>query len=161
MTNSRKLTVERSTATAHKLSRYDGLCGNVHGHNINWEVEVRLSMDDVGDDNMPLDLKDISGLIDEFDHEMVVAEGDPMLELDPVWGGVKEDADFPIRYTSEVYGPVWVFEGDPTCEVLSQYVADELVKLDPVYEARVTAYETQKYGIEAIAFGHEEFNQLN
>jgi hypothetical protein len=117
-------------------------------------------MEDAGADNMPLDLKDISGLIDEFDHEMVLARGDPMLELDPVWGGVKDDAEFPIRYISEAYGPVWVFEGDPTCEVLGQYVADELVQLDAVYEARVMAYETEKYGIESIAYGYDDFNSL-
>ena len=152
----RKLTVERSTATAHRLSRYDGVCGNVHGHNINWEVVVGVEMDDGDKRNMPLDLKDVSSVVDQFDHELVLAHRDQMLDLDPVWGGVKEDADFPIRYTSEVYGPVWVFDGDPTCEVLSQYVSDELTSLDGVFEADVTAYETDKYGVNANSFSFDD-----
>jgi len=144
----RELTVERSTATAHRLSRYDGVCGNVHGHNIEWEVELHIEM--TGDShNMPLDFKDVADLLDRFDHALTVAYDDEMLEIDPVWGGVKDDTEFPVEYQSEVYGQVWVFEGDPTCEVLSQYVADELASLETVHDVDVTAWETDKYGMSA------------
>jgi 6-pyruvoyl-tetrahydropterin synthase len=142
------LTAERSPATAHRLSRYDGVCGNVHGHNIEWEVELHIEMTDESH-NMPLDFKDVADLLDRFDHALTVAHDDEMLELDPVWGGVKDDADFPVEYQSEVFGQVWVFEGDPTCEVLSQYVANELVDIEPVFNVEVTAWETDKYGMGA------------
>ena len=148
-TDIRKLTVERSTATAHKLARYDGACANLHGHNIRWDVEVWVEMDSSDKSNMPLDLKDVSGILDQLDHELVLSRDDDMLEIDPVWGGAKEDADFPIRYTSEVYGPVWVFDGDPTCEVISQWAADELGDLEDVIDVNVIAYETDKYGVGA------------
>ena len=146
--NPRQLTVERSTATAHRLSRYDGVCGNVHGHNINWEVSLNVHMTDEPH-NMPLDFKDVAELLDWFDHALVLAQDDEMLELDPVWGGVEEDAEYPIEYQSEVYGQVWVFEGDPTCEVLAQYVADEFAAIEDVFDVEVTAYETDKYGMQA------------
>jgi len=146
--NPRQLTVERSTATAHRLSEYDGVCGNVHGHNINWEVSLNVHMTDESH-NMPLDFKEVAELLDRFDHALTLAHTDEMLEIDPVWGGVKEDAEYPIEYQSEVYGQVWVFEGDPTCEILAQYVADELVAIEDVFDVEVMAYETDKYGMQA------------
>jgi len=70
--DSRVLDVERSTSTAHRLTHYDGACGNLHGHNMEWNVKVCVDMQGVGDDNMPLDLKDVSGMVDEFDHLVVL-----------------------------------------------------------------------------------------
>jgi len=155
MSNFRTLTVERSTATGHKLSRYDGACGNVHGHNINWDIEVEVKMDEDDKSNMPVDLKDISGLVDQLDHALVLASDDPMLELDPDHE-VGDIPSYPYQYESEAYGEVWVFEGDPTCEVVSQWAADELVDIDGVSTAIVTAYETDKYGIRANSFDEDE-----
>jgi len=145
----RTLTVERSTATGHRLSEYDGVCGNVHGHNIRFEVEVRVSMDEDDSSNMPLDLKDISSVIDQLDHVLVLSVNDEMLEIDPTWGGVQDDAEFPILFKSEVYGSVYVFEGDPTCEVVAQYVADEIIKLNGVLWSSVKVFETDKYSVAA------------
>jgi len=42
-----------------------------------------------------------------------------------------------------------VFDGDPTCEVLSQFVANELMTLECVEWVDVTVHETDKYGISA------------
>ena len=148
---SRKLSVERSVATGHRLSEYDGVCGNVHGHNIKFEVEVRVEMDEDDSSNMPLDLKDISSVIDQLDHVLVLSVNDEMLEIDPTWSGVPDDAEFPVLFKSEVYGPVYVFEGDPTCEVIAQYIAEELIGLNSIFYADVIAYETDKYSVAASA----------
>ena len=148
---SRKLSVERSVATGHRLSEYDGVCGNVHGHNINFEVKVWVEMDENDSSNMPLDLKDISAVVDQLDHVLVLSVNDEMLEIDPTWGGVRDDAEFPVLFKSEVYGPVYVFEGDPTCEVIAQYIAEELIGLNGVFYADVIAYETDKYSVAASA----------
>lgn len=142
----RKLKVDRTTATAHRLSRYDGVCGNIHGHNIKWNVDLTIAMDDESA-NMPLDFKEVANLLDRFDHALLVSQSDEMLELDPVWNGLKEDT--PVEYQSEVFGQVWVFDGDPTCELLSQYVANELSRFDCVIDVEVIAWETEKYGMKA------------
>ena len=153
MSDFRTLTVERSTATGHKVSRYDGACGNVHGHNINWDIEVEVKMDEDDKSNMPVDLKDISGLVDQLDHVLVLASDDPMLEIDPDHDPEDDIVPvYPYQYESEAYGEVWVFEGDPTCEVVSQWAADELVEIDAIDSARVTAFETDKYGIKATSY---------
>ena len=144
------MTVDRTTATAHKLSRYDGACANVHGHNIDWEIEIVVSMEDTGNDNMPLDFKQVSEIIDQVDHELLLSREDEMLELDPAWGGAPSDENLPVRYVSEVYGPVWVFDGDPTCELLADWMRSEIGELDSVVESWVTAYETEKYGMKTV-----------
>lgn len=151
MVNFRQLKVERSTSTAHRLSLYDGVCGNIHGHNMDWGIDVWVTMDKVGADNMPLDLKEVSGLVDRFDHALILSKDDDLLELDPTWNGAPNDSTFPIEFTSEVIGQVWVFEGDPTCEVLAEYVVKELMDLDMVADVIVTVNETEKYGITAEA----------
>ena len=62
--NTRTLEVERSTSTAHRLDEYDGVCANIHGHNFEWEVTLEVSMENTGEDNMPLDFKDVADLLD-------------------------------------------------------------------------------------------------
>mgnify|MGYP006266882685 FL=1 len=163
----RTLEVERSTSTAHRLAYYDGVCGNIHGHNMEWEVEVEVSMAGVGDDNMPLDLKDISGLIDEVDHAVIFGRDDELLRFvyehsDVLHHEELDEPDYPIdsetqfMFTDDIdpIGEVFVFAGDPTCEVLSQWMADRLVnEIKAVTDAEVTVYETDKYGISTSASG--------
>ncbi len=137
--DTRTLTVERSTSTAHRLTHYDGACSNVHGHNMDWELEVEVSMEGVGDDNMPLDFKDLSDLIDETDHAILLNEDDPLLE-DQAQRNLAEGA----------LGDVMVFESDPTCELISQWMAKRIVKkIESVLWVQVTIYETDKYGMTA------------
>ena len=163
--STRTLDVERSTSTAHRLAYYDGACGNVHGHNMDWEVEVEVSMAGVGDDNMPLDLKKISSLIDDVDHAAVFGRDDDLLRFvyeysDSLHHGELDNPDYPIDSETqfmfsddiEPIGEVYVFAGDPTCEVLSQWMANRLVNtIGPVLHAEVTVYETDKYGISTAA----------
>jgi len=132
MTNQRTVTVERSTSTAHRLRHYDGACGNVHGHNIRWELTLTVNMETTGDDNMPLDFKRVSDLIDETDHAILLNENDPLTASDHL-------------------GAVIEFDGDPTTEHVAQWMADQLVSLAVVTAAEVTMYETDKYGMTATA----------
>jgi len=133
--DTRTLTVDRSTSTAHRLHHYDGVCGNVHGHNMRWDVELTVSMEAVGDDNMPLDFKLVSDRIDKYDHATLLNEDDPLLDQGMEW--------------AESYlGQVISFDGDPTCELVAQVLADDLVdNLDCILEATVTVHETEKYGM--------------
>lgn len=134
----RTLTVERSTSTAHRLTQYDGVCGNIHGHNMVWQAEVDLSMDEVGDDNMPVDLKDISEEIDQLDHVMVLSTDDPLTDI---------DRDPETALGTEV---IW-FDSDPTCEHLSKWMAQQIYEIDDaIFNVKVTVSETEKYGISAV-----------
>lgn len=141
-TDTRTLTVERSTSTAHRLRHYDGVCGNVHGHNMAWDLELVVTMEAAGDDNMPLDFKDVSDLIDQYDHATLLNEDDVLL-------------DQGIDWAESYLGEVITFDSDPTCELVAQVVADDLVEnLDSVLRATVTLHETEKYGMTASA-GYE------
>lgn len=136
--DTRTLTVERSTSTAHRLTHYEGVCANVHGHNMKWDLELVVSMEDTGEENMPLDFKDVSDRIDEYDHAILLNNDDPLVSAPD---GVRD-----------LLGEVVTFEGDPTCELVAQVVADDLVaELDCVLEAFVTLSETEKYGMTAHA----------
>lgn len=140
--DTRTLEVERSTSTAHRLKHYDGACTNVHGHNMEWEVEVEVSMEGVGEDNMPLDFKDVSDLIDETDHAVLLNEDDPLVPGSLVPGGEAE------RYFVDALGDCILFEGDPTCEMVSKWMARRLVEeVEAAIHAEVTLWETSKYSI--------------
>jgi len=137
--DTRTLTVERSTSTAHRLRHYEGVCGNIHGHNMKWDLELVVSMDGVGASNMPLDFKDVSDIIDQYDHAVLLNEDDVLLDQGREW--------------AESYlGEVITFESDPTCELVAQIVAEDLVAdLAAVRHATVTLSETEKYGMTATA----------
>lgn len=147
--HTRTLHVERSTSTAHRLSRYDGVCGNIHGHNMHWVAEVVVDMSDTGDDNMPLDLKHISDLIDETDHATLLSEQETR-KLHEVMGtdNVPSDDEDKKEIIEALFGDVIWFEGDPTCEVMAQWMANRIREIDEVISVQITVHETDKYGIE-------------
>lgn len=148
MNESRTLKVERSTSTAHRLLNYDGACGNVHGHNMDWEVDARISMEGVGDDNMPVDLKDISSTIDQVDHAICLNADDGLAKTEP-------------QRSPDNLGDLITFEGDPTCEVLSQWMAKQIYHIDEAVQyVNVTVYETDKYGIQASYSEMDEMEEL-
>lgn len=150
--DTRELEIGRSTSTAHRLSRYNGICGNIHGHNMHWEVKVEVDMAHSQDDNMPLDLKDISDLIDEVDHACILSKKD-IGDLAKVFGmeAVPAKREERKELLEEFFGNVYWFEGDPTCEVLVQWMADRIADLDPVVWTKVELYETDKYGIATVS----------
>ena len=142
MSDTRTLHVKRSTSTAHRLTHYDGVCGNIHGHNMNWEVWVEVSMGGTGKDNMPVDLKSVADLIDEVDHACLLSR-DEAKEI---------PLDNNLGFIEEFFGDVIWFDGDPTCEVMAQWMADRILESDEaILGVDVTVYETDKYGISADA----------
>lgn len=149
MGNERKLDVKRSTSTSHRLTEYDGVCGDLHGHNLKWEIELTVDMEGTGSDNMPLDLKAVSEFLDtHFDHGCVLSSSDRLFDALDVQ--FKDDEEYPLLTEVEPLGKVLVVDsGDPTCEVLSGFVSDYFTSLDGVAFARVMVYETDQYGISA------------
>lgn len=144
--NDRTLSVERSTSTGHRLYHYDGACGNIHGHNMRWEVEATVSMKGVGPDNMPVDLKDISDKIDTYDHALLLNRDDPLFP------DTEKEGTGHTYVEDEQLGDVYGFNGDPTCETVAQYMADLIHGgFTSVKYVEVTCYETDKYGITATA----------
>lgn len=154
MTETRTLHVDRSTSTAHRLTHYDGVCGNIHGHNLNWEAEVEVEMDEDDEANMPVDFKDITNVIDRVDHAVLLNYDDPLvralMEDDPTVTepyADPEDGGLHKHFESNVLGEVWFFEGDPTCEVLAPWMARAIFyEFDPVVHVNITVHETDKYG---------------
>lgn len=159
MADVRTIDVERSTATAHRLVQYDGACGNIHGHNIVWDVSVEVSMEDTGPDNMPIDMKKISDIIDEVDHAIILSGEDPLVEFiqtNHQDANLGNDGELPLDETKEMVenlmGDVIWFEGDPTCEVLSQWMAERIVEADEsILWVSVDAAETDKYSVSTDA----------
>lgn len=143
----RTLNVERSTSTAHRLSHYDGVCGNIHGHNMKWNAIVSISMEGVGDSNMPVDLKEISDVIDEVDHAALLNLKDPLVDRHAEGqAGVEE-----------LFGDVIWFDGDPTCEVMARWMAKRIYEAnDAIKHVNLQVAETDKYSIESSYREYEE-----
>lgn len=143
MTNNiRTLEVEgHTTSTAHRLMHYDGACNNIHGHNMEWNAKLKVRVPNE-DHQMAEDFKDISDVFDKYDHAILLNNDDPLLRALEDAGGTS--------LATEVLGEVYTFGGDPTTELVSQVVAQELVDtFENVERARVQINETSKYGMSA------------
>lgn len=152
MSEHRTLEIDpHTTSTAHRLRHYDGVCGSIHGHNIRWDIRLTITMQGVGDDNMPVDFKWITDMLDECDHATLLNMDDPMVDELFKYTPTRDQA---MRLVEDLLGDVIWFDGDPTCEMLSQWMADRLVdEIERVREAHVTVHETSKYSMKAQSFG--------
>jgi 6-pyruvoyltetrahydropterin/6-carboxytetrahydropterin synthase len=76
------ITTKREVPIGHRLLGYNGRCAYLHGHNYVFEVSITGQPDDLG---LVVDFKDVKrvmdGVLDLFDHSMVLREGDPALEV--------------------------------------------------------------------------------
>ena len=75
------LDVDYHFDSAHKLTDYDGPCGNLHGHR--WKVLVSAK-GEIGDGNMVIDFTKIKSVIDELDHKYlndILKEPNPTAEF--------------------------------------------------------------------------------
>lgn len=140
----RVLTVDHSTSTAHRLTHYDGVCNRMHGHNMSWDVKLFVDVPDT-QDAMAIDFKDVSDVLDQYDHAVLLNEEDPMVEA---FQASQEAAKTQVE---ELMGDVYWFDRDPTTEVLSNHVKKQLEEKPNVLEAQVTVYETEKYGMGTVS----------
>lgn len=156
MSDTLVLTVDMDTSTAHRLSHYDGVCSSIHGHNMGWEAEVTFHYDANYEDNMAEDFKDISDVIDEVDHALLLNKEDPIaqerLEYEDEWTWLAGDQSHPVvgwtKYNSQKYGTVFVFNGDPTVEILSEWMMCRiLTEFDDAFYIQLHVSETDKYKI--------------
>lgn len=151
MKEMKTLQVDRKTSTAHRLYHYEGVCANVHGHNLDWEVTLRLREPEPPS-NMTVDFKVVSDLIDLSDHALLLNKEDPLCEDRHDWSWLDGGQDFDTigwtKYKTPVLGEVVMFDGDPTCEVLADWLAELLVtRIDSAFAASVDLAETEKYNL--------------
>ena len=95
----------------HRLSKHKGLCKNFHGHN--FVIKVEVGSDILDSNDMVMDFSDIkkvvNHILEKFDHTMLLNKNDPM-----------KDQFFVLDFRN------WLFECDPTAEVLCKYFFDEI-----------------------------------
>ena len=105
-------------------------------------------------DNMSVDFKDVADYIDYADHAVLLNKEDPLLDdYDPVDEQVNvfETVTWSRGYVDPL-GDTIIFEGDPTCELLADWMAELLVtEIDTAISAQVSLAETEKY---TISSGH-------
>ncbi|WP_315080470.1 6-carboxytetrahydropterin synthase QueD [uncultured Clostridium sp.] len=74
------LKAEHSFDSAHFLAKYEGKCGNIHGHR--WKVEIEIQSETLikgGQlDGMVIDFgdlkKDVKEMVDYYDHALIIEE---------------------------------------------------------------------------------------
>lgn len=95
----------------HRLSKHCGLCKNIHGHNL--VIEVQLSTDNLNDNDMVIDFKDlktyVNDILEKFDHTTILNRNDTES------GKFLEKAGFRVEYINAL-------DRDPTAEVFSAYL---------------------------------------
>jgi 6-pyruvoyltetrahydropterin/6-carboxytetrahydropterin synthase len=117
------ITVSATVSMGHRLKDYNGACRNPHGHNMKIEVEVSAGV-------TFLDFKEVQRWLFskamEFDHAMLLGEGDPLIS-------VLEGLGF----------DVYITDVDPTTEHIAEIVFAHMQK--QYRTLRVTVFETDKY----------------
>lgn len=68
----------------HRLWRYNGKCGNLHGHNA--KVRVTLRQNELNDQEMVMDFSQIKNGVEQWiqthwDHKTILFQADPLLPL--------------------------------------------------------------------------------
>jgi 6-pyruvoyltetrahydropterin/6-carboxytetrahydropterin synthase len=99
-------------SSGHRILHHDGKCSRPHGHNYEIQVELTGTLIKEG---WIADKGDITEIIDEWDHQFLLEEGDPLVEAFEASG----DGD-----------AVVILDHPPTAEVMSvvleQRLLDEL-----------------------------------
>lgn len=123
-------------ATGHRLSKHEGLCKNIHGHNL--IILVGLRAESLNDKDMIADFGDIKILVntflDRYDHCLLLnINNDTDLEL----GRILVAKDFKVT----------MLDFEPTAECLSKIFYTHLKEiLEPVFNCEleyVTVYENE------------------
>lgn len=161
MSDQLNLTVEMTTSTAHRLSHYDGACSSVHGHNMGWDVTIEFAYSANHEDNMSVDFKEVSDLIDEVDHALLLNNDDPIAQErianEENWTWIDGNQQNPVvgwtTFNTAKYGKVFIFDGDPTVEILTEWLLSRIMnKYDTAIRANATVSETDKYEISRKAW---------
>jgi len=69
----------REFQAAHRLPPpYEGKCSRIHGHN--FRVELAIETDQLDPRGFVIEFQYVKDLIDQFDHRLILAEGDPWID---------------------------------------------------------------------------------
>jgi len=111
-----RVTKEFNFEMAHALWNYDGACKNIHGHS--YRLFVTILGTPISDENnvkfgMVLDFKDLKEIVNRnivqtLDHSLIV---------------YKKAAGESLDSVKKMYEKVYVYDFQPTCENLIQYIA--------------------------------------
>lgn len=67
-----------SFAGGHRLSKHEGLCKNIHGHN--YDVWVTIRSPKLNQNDMVMDFKDLKGIVEpylnQYDHCLIINQKD-------------------------------------------------------------------------------------
>ena len=104
-----------SLPIGHRLSKHQGLCKNIHGHNI--KIEVQLKSGQLNENDMIIDFHDlkimVNKILDDFDHATILNEKDV------------ETINY-VNSCGDGKLIVMTAGNDPTAERLSKFIYDEL-----------------------------------
>jgi 6-pyruvoyltetrahydropterin/6-carboxytetrahydropterin synthase len=71
-----EITKRFSIPVGHRLSKHQGLCKNIHGHNI--DVEISVCSEKLNENDMVMDFADLKNLsnrlLNQFDHVLLLNE---------------------------------------------------------------------------------------
>lgn len=115
-------------SSGHRILHHDGKCSRPHGHNYEITVEVTGQLTDEG---WIVDKGDVTDVIDKWDHQFLVEEGDPLIKAFEASGD--EDA-------------LVVLEHPPTSEVMSVVLEQLMLDVfpDTVSDVSVSVRETRE-----------------
>ena len=97
---------------SHRLLHYEGKCRNLHGHR--WKVEVWIEGEVDEATSILVDFNLVKNVIERFDHQVILNEGDPMVGC-------------LTRFQTVITTP-----GDPSSEMLARRIREMLTAETPL-----------------------------
>lgn len=122
----------------HRLSKHQGRCSSIHGHN--FIILVGIKAEQLNDNDMIIDFSDFKALVnnvlDDYDHKLLVNE---------------KDAEWmaPLAKELDLRASIFDHEGhDPTAERLSEQLFNKLKIIFDIFKLDfeldyVTVYENE------------------
>ena len=122
----------------HRLSKHQGRCSNIHGHN--FKIIVTISSEKLNMNDMVMDFSDLKKIVnfvlDDLDHGLMINKCDH-------------------KFASELSNRILEFDCDPTAEVLGKFIFEKIqsnLMLHDVILKEVAVYENE----DSVAIYREE-----
>lgn len=131
-----EITVTRQIDTGHRVHGHKGKCKNLHGHTYTITVTLQGNVDDHSP-GFVVDFGVVKGIIDHWDHKMLLWEEDPVVV------GKKVATYHPANDYFKEEDSVVRVPFNPTAENMAEYLANLFYdRWDNVYSVEVTVSET-------------------
>jgi len=132
VTEFRTIFVKHNAEIAHRLSQLPGKCQQIHGHSLQFTIELRVAVDEngiarTGEGGFQLDFAYVKSVVrryidEQFDHHLLLNAEDPLVYRPEI-----PNQEGTLLNPETYYPGLVTMPGDPTIENIAMWVGQYLV----------------------------------